>query len=71
MPGKLSMNGVFGSITPLFVRKQYRGRALHCQLLREIAQFAKSEGLEYLVGRPNAEADAIYRLLGSNKSLPN
>lgn len=64
LPRPGGLNRESGCITELFVRKQYRGQGLRSELLREIAQIAQSEGLEYLVVRPKAESRSMYRLLG-------
>jgi GNAT superfamily N-acetyltransferase len=64
LPRRGRLNRKYGCVTELFVQKQYRGQGLRGKLLREIAQVAQSEGLEYLVGRPKAESLSVYRLLG-------
>jgi GNAT superfamily N-acetyltransferase len=67
-PGHLKRE--YGSITHLFVQKEYRGRGIRGRLLREIAQIARSEGLEYLAARPKAEPQSVYRLLGFQQIDP-
>jgi GNAT superfamily N-acetyltransferase len=66
-PGRLDRE--YGCIT-LCVRKQYRGHGLRGQLLQEITQLAKSEGLESLVGRPNTETRSMYRGIGFRQVEP-
>jgi GNAT superfamily N-acetyltransferase len=67
-PGHLKR--AYGSVTHLFVQKEYRGQGIRGQLLREIAQVARSEGLEYLAARPKAEPQSVYRLLGFQQIDP-
>jgi GNAT superfamily N-acetyltransferase len=67
-PGHLQR--AYGSVTHLFVQKEYRGQGIRGQLLREIAQVARSEGLEYLAARPKAEPQSVYRLLGFQQIDP-
>ena len=67
-PGYLKRE--YGSITYLFVQKQYRGQGLRRQLLREIVQVAQSEGLEYLASRPEAGSHPVYRLHGFQQIDP-
>ena len=66
-PGRLDRE--YGCIM-LCVRKQYRGHGLRGQLLQEITQLAKSEGLESLVGRPNTETRSMYRGIGFRQVEP-
>ena len=67
-PGHL--NREYGSIIYLYVQKQFRGQGLRAQLLREITQVGRSEGLKYLTGQPAAESHSIYRLLGFRRIDP-
>lgn len=61
-PGRL--NREYGSITSLFVQRQFRGQGVRTQLLREIVRVAQSEGLEYLVERSKADAHFFSRIQG-------
>jgi GNAT superfamily N-acetyltransferase len=67
-PGHLKRE--YGSITHVFVQNEYRGQGIRGQLLREIAQVARSEGLEYLAAQPKAESQSAYRLLGFQQIDP-
>jgi len=60
----------FGSITALFVQKEYRGKGLRGELLREISEMAQAEGLEYIVARPTAENRSVFRLTGFRQIDP-
>ena len=67
-PGRLRRE--FGCITALFVQKEYRGKGLRGELLREISEVAQAEGLEYIVARPTAENRSIFRLNGFRQIDP-
>jgi GNAT superfamily N-acetyltransferase len=67
-PGRLKRE--FGSITALFVQKEYRGKGLRGELLREISEVAQAEGLEYIVARPTAENRCVFRLTGFRQIDP-
>ncbi|MBV8532336.1 MAG: GNAT family N-acetyltransferase [Verrucomicrobia bacterium] len=54
----------FGCITALFVQKEYRGKGLRGELLREISEVAQAEGLEYITVRPSAENRFLFRRNG-------
>ena len=69
LPRPRRLDREYGCIT-LCVRKQYRGHGLRGQLLQEIAQLAKSEGLESLVGRPITETHSMYRGIGFRQIEP-
>ena len=60
----------FGSITALFVQKEYRGKGLRGELLREISEVAQTEGLEYIVARPTPENRSVFRLTGFRQIDP-
>ena len=61
-PGLLKRE--YGSITNLFVRKQYCGQGLRSRLLHAMAQIARSEDFEFLIGRAKGGSRSIYRELG-------